>query len=63
VLAAKHATTTAPIIIATAIDLVGAGIAASLARPGGIVTGLSIVQPEISAKNLSVFKEAVPALK
>jgi putative ABC transport system substrate-binding protein len=62
-LAAKHATSTVPIIIATAIDPVGAGVAASLARSGGNVTGLSIVQPEISAKDLSLFKEAVPALK
>jgi hypothetical protein len=38
-------------------------VAASLARPGGNVTGLSMVQPEISAKDLSLFKEAVPALK
>jgi hypothetical protein len=61
--AAKHATSTVPIIIATAIDPVGAGVAASLARLGGNVTGLSIVQPEIGAKDLSLFKEAVPALK
>lgn len=63
-MAAKLATSTVPIIIATAIDPVSAGgVSASLARPGGNVTGLSIVQPEISAKDLSLFKEAVPALK
>ncbi len=59
----SRSTSTVPIIIATAIDPVGAGVAASLAQLGGNVTGLSIVQPEISAKDLSLFKEAVPALK
>jgi len=48
-LAAKHATSTVPIIIAIAIDPVGAVVAASLVRPSGNVTGLSIVQPKISA--------------
>jgi putative tryptophan/tyrosine transport system substrate-binding protein len=61
-LAAKHATSTVPIIIPTAIDPVGAGLAASLARPGDNVTGLSMVLPEISAKGLSLLKEAVPTL-
>jgi len=61
-LAAKQATTTIPIVIATAIDPVGAGLAESLARPGGNVTGISIMSPEISAKTLSLLKEAVPAL-
>ena len=61
-LAAKQATSTIPIIIPTAIDPVGAGLAASLARPGGNVTGLGMLVPEVSAKGLSLLKEAVPAM-
>src|SRR5271156_1568239 len=61
-LAAKQATSTIPIIIPTAIDPVGARLAASLARPGGNVTGLSLLSPEMSAKGLSLLKEAVPGL-
>jgi putative ABC transport system substrate-binding protein len=61
-LAAKQATNTIPIIITTAIDPVGAGLAASLARPGGNVTGMGLLTPEVSAKGLSLLKEAVPAL-
>jgi putative ABC transport system substrate-binding protein len=61
-LAAKRATSTIPIVIATAIDPVGAGLADSLARPGGNVTGLSLLSPEISAKTLSLLKEDVPSL-
>jgi putative ABC transport system substrate-binding protein len=61
-LAAKQATSTIPIVITTAIDPVGAGLADSLARPGGNVTGLALLQPEISAKGLSLLKEAVPTL-
>ena len=61
-LAAKRATSTIPIVITAAIDPVGAGLAESLARPGGNVTGLSLLSPEISAKTLSLLKEAVPSL-
>jgi putative ABC transport system substrate-binding protein len=61
-LAVKQATSTIPIIITTAIDPVGAGLAASLARPGGNVTGVGILQPELNAKGLSLLKEAVPAM-
>jgi putative tryptophan/tyrosine transport system substrate-binding protein len=61
-LAAKQATSTIPIVIISAIDPVGAGLANSLARPGGNVTGLATLQPEISAKALSLLKEAVPTL-
>jgi putative ABC transport system substrate-binding protein len=61
-LAAKQATSTIPIVITSAIDPVGAGLANSLARPGGNVTGLATLQPEISAKALSLLKEAVPTL-
>lgn len=59
-LAAKKATSTIPVIITTAIDPVGAGLAASLARPGGNVTGIGLLVPELSAKALVLLKEAVP---
>jgi putative tryptophan/tyrosine transport system substrate-binding protein len=61
-LAAKQATSTIPIVITTAIDPVGAGLAESLARPGGNVTGVALLQPEITAKGLSLLKEAVPSV-
>jgi putative tryptophan/tyrosine transport system substrate-binding protein len=61
-LAAKQATSTIPIIIPTAIDPVGAGLAESLARPGGNVTGGSVQASETSAKALSLLKQAVPGL-
>ena len=61
-LAAQRATSTIPIVISSAIDPVGAHLAASLARPGGNVTGLALETPEITAKALSLLKEAVPTL-
>ncbi len=61
-IAAKNATTTIPIVHPGAIDPVGAGLAASLARPGGNVTGVAVLYPEISAKGLTLLKEAVPGL-
>jgi len=61
-LAAKQATSTIPIIIPTAIDPVGARLAASLARPGGNVTGLGLQIPEVSGKGLGLLKEAIPGL-
>ena len=57
--AARQATTTIPIIAGTD-DLVGEGHVASLARPGGNVTGVSILAPELNAKRLDLLKEAVP---
>jgi putative ABC transport system substrate-binding protein len=58
-LAAKNATTTIPIVFATAADPVGT-LVASLARPGGNVTGLSLLAPEITARQLQFLKEGVP---
>jgi putative tryptophan/tyrosine transport system substrate-binding protein len=61
-LAAKHATQTIPIVIPTAIDPVGAGLVASLARPGGNLTGLSVLAPELNGKRLELLKEVVPGM-
>jgi len=59
-LAMRKATSTIPIVVGGAGDLVGAGLAASLARPGGNVTGSTNVDPEISAKRLQLLKTAFP---
>jgi putative ABC transport system substrate-binding protein len=61
-LAAKKATTTIPIVHPAAIDPVGTGLIAGLAHPGGNVTGLSVLNAELSAKRLEVLKEVVPGL-
>ena len=61
-LAAKKATTAIPIVMANVADPVGAGLVASLARPGGNVTGLSSLSPELNSKRLEVLKDAVPKL-
>jgi ABC-type uncharacterized transport system substrate-binding protein len=61
-LAAKSATTTIPIVMAASADPVGAGLVTSLARPGGNVTGLSALSPELNTKRLEVLKDAVPKL-
>ena len=60
--AAKKATSTNPIVIAQAGDPVGAGLVASLARPGGNVTGLVSLSPELNTKRLEILKDAVPKL-
>jgi putative ABC transport system substrate-binding protein len=60
--AAKDATVTIPIVMAFDSDPVGNGFVASLARPGGNVTGLSALSPEISGKQLELLKEIVPKL-
>jgi putative tryptophan/tyrosine transport system substrate-binding protein len=62
VLAIKSVTTTIPIIIPQAIDPVGAGLVASLAHPGGNVTGGTLLQAELSAKRLQLLKDMVPGL-
>ena len=61
-LAAKSATTTIPIVITVAGDPVGAGLVASLARPGGNVTGLSSLLTELGTKRLEILKDAFPKL-
>ena len=58
--AAKQATTTIPIVQAQGGDLVLAGLVASLARPGGNITGLSIQDVEGGGKRLELLKDAVP---
>jgi putative tryptophan/tyrosine transport system substrate-binding protein len=61
-LAAKSATTTIPIVMAAGSDPVAAGLIASLARPGGNVTGLSSLSNELITKRLEILKDAVPKL-
>jgi putative ABC transport system substrate-binding protein len=60
VLAAKNATKTIPIVMTVVGDPVGTGVVASLAQPGGNITGLSILSPELSGKRLELLKEIVP---
>lgn len=61
VLAAKSATRTIPIVLAGTGDPVGTGIVPSLARPGGNITGASLLNVELSGKGLQLLKEAVPS--
>jgi putative ABC transport system substrate-binding protein len=61
-LAAKHTTQSIPIVTAIAGDPVAAGLVASLAQPGGNVTGLSTLAAELEGKRLELFKQAVPTL-
>jgi putative ABC transport system substrate-binding protein len=63
VLAAKQATTVIPIVFATATDPVGSGFVASLAKPGGNVTGLSNQSVDLVGKRVELLYEAVPALR
>jgi putative ABC transport system substrate-binding protein len=62
-LAAKNATTTIPIIIYAAGDPVRSGLVASLSRPGGNITGFSIIAPEMNAKRLALLQELLPGLQ
>jgi putative ABC transport system substrate-binding protein len=60
--AATEATSTIPVVMAADTDPVASGFVASLARPGGNITGLSTLAPEISGKQLKLLKEVVPRL-
>src|SRR5213593_3933860 len=58
--AAKQASRTIPIVMTLVSDPVESGVVASLARPGGNVTGLSLMHPELSTKRLELLKELIP---
>ncbi|MGE5306108.1 MAG: ABC transporter substrate-binding protein [Alphaproteobacteria bacterium] len=60
--AARQATKTTPIVITTGADLVTSGLAESLAKPGGNVTGLSVVEESLSGKRLDILREAFPKI-
>ena len=60
--AAKDATSTIPIVMALHNDPIGSGVVASLAHPGGNVTGLSTLSPELSGKELDLLREIIPKL-
>src|SRR5262249_52722649 len=61
-LAAKEATRTIPIVFAASADAAGSGLVASLARPGGNITGLSFLGPETVGKCVQLLKEAIPGI-
>src|SRR5215468_7457232 len=63
VIAAKKATSVIPIVIALAADPVGTGLVATLARPGGNVTGLSLQSTDLAGKRLALLREVVPGLR
>src|SRR5438093_3144171 len=63
VVAAKQATSVIPIVFAAAGDPVGTGLVASLARPGGNVTGLSVQQTDLAGKRLEILRELLPSLR
>jgi putative tryptophan/tyrosine transport system substrate-binding protein len=63
VFAAKQATSVIPIVFATVADPLGSGLVASLARPGGNVTGLSLTSPELAGKRFELLREAIPGLR
>ena len=62
VIAAKHATSIIPIVFAAAGDPVGTGLVASLAHPGGNVTGLSLENSDLASKRVALLREIVPGL-
>jgi putative ABC transport system substrate-binding protein len=58
----QAATKTVPVVVAAAVDLVGSGFVASLSRPGGNITGLSVINVDVSTKQLELLKAFSPAL-
>jgi putative ABC transport system substrate-binding protein len=60
---ARQATQTIPIVLTTGADLVASGLAQSLAKPGGNVTGLSVLEEKLSGKRLDILREAVPKVR
>jgi putative ABC transport system substrate-binding protein len=62
IVAARKATAVIPIVFPIASDPVGDGLVASLARPGGNVTGLSTLQPDLAGKRLEILREIIPGL-
>jgi putative tryptophan/tyrosine transport system substrate-binding protein len=63
VIATKRATSTIPIVFAAAADPLGTGLVASLARPGGNVTGLSIQNTDLAGKHLELLRDLIPGLR
>jgi putative ABC transport system substrate-binding protein len=63
VLAIKNATSTIPVVMSAVVDPVGLGVAASLRRPGGNITGMSSIVTELEAKRVELLKELVPGMK
>ena len=62
-MAAKQATSMIPIVATVVGDPVGSGLVTSLALPGGNVTGLSVVSPDVAAKRLELLREAIPGFR
>jgi len=60
--AARHTVSSIPIVFAVAGDPVGSGLVSSLARPGGNVTGLTDIAPEVAAKRVELLREAIPGV-
>lgn len=60
--AAKEATSTIPIVVASMADPVGDGLVTSLAKPGGNITGTSFLGPELTAKRMGLLKQAIPTI-
>jgi putative tryptophan/tyrosine transport system substrate-binding protein len=62
IVAAKQATQTIPIVVTASADIAKTGLVSSLARPGGNITGLSFMAPDLAAKRLQLLTEAIPGL-
>ena len=62
-LAMKQATSTIPIVMTGSADALGSGLVASLARPGGNVTGISLMTPDTASKRVELLREAIPGLR